>query len=129
MSIHVAPSAAVSVSYCDTCGGDPCGYPPFCGSCRVADAFVAPPKPTKASDLIRLAERARELADLWTAGAMSKIDAVDRAYNFAVALGLCRDSGNSDDFAEAKHGRPRKFDDDTVQRILVAAFADQRGQP
>ena len=116
MSVHVAPSAAISATYCDTCGDDPCTYPPFCRTCRAADTFVAPPKPTKVGDLICLAERARQLADLWIAGAMSKIEAVDRAYNFAVALGLCRDSGNSDDFASAKHGRPRKFDDDTAQR-------------
>jgi hypothetical protein len=62
------------------------------------------------------------MADQWLAGAMSKADAVDRAYNFAVALGLCGETGDSDDYAQAKLGCTRKFDDDTVQRILAAAF-------
>jgi hypothetical protein len=129
MSPHFAPSAAISASYCDTCGGDPCVHPPFCRTCRIADGFVAPAKPTKAGDLIQVANRARHMADQWLLGAISKIDAVDRAYNFAVVLGLCWETGDSDDYAQAKLGRARKFDDDTVQRILAAAFANSRERP
>ena len=68
------------------------------------------------------------MADYWLAGA-SKIDCVDAAYQFATALGLCRNRGDSEDYAAAKLGRPRKFDDDIVQRVLSTAFADPREPP
>jgi hypothetical protein len=111
MSIHVAPPlvsgdpSGSPVLYCDTCYLDPCIYPPFCRACRAADALIAAPKPTTADDLIAFAEYARQRADQWRSRACAKCDAVDAAYQFAVALGL-----------------PRKCGDDAVQRVLAAAF-------
>ena len=51
------------------------------------------------------------MADQFRNGELAKIDAVDSAYNYAVALGLAYSVG-----------------DDVIQRILVAAFSEREGR-
>jgi hypothetical protein len=103
-------------AYCDTCGALPCIYPPFCRACRAADQKRNTFKRSAVdADLKSLAARAAELASAWRSGAIGKADAVDRAYNFAVALGLHYrlDRGDS--------RRPEII----IQRVLSAAFTLQ----
>lgn len=96
-------------AYCDTCGSDPCVYPPFCEACRLADRNARvkkTPRSDPAADLKELAIRAKRLADRWRSGELQKTEAVDSSYSFAVALGLSYAIG-----------------DDVVQFVLASAFA------
>ena len=103
--------------YCDTCGSFPCVYPPFCKTCRALDLRRGYKPPSLTADLKTFAARAAELANQWRARAIQKADAVDKAYNFALALGLhYRLAQNSVEFLQNKPT-------DTIQRILAAAFA------
>jgi hypothetical protein len=73
--------------------------------------------PSVAADLKSFAGRAAELADQWRAGVIEKADAIDRAFNYALALGLhYRLAQNSQEFLQNKPT-------DIIQRVLAAAFA------
>jgi hypothetical protein len=109
---------AISPTYCFTCGGDPCILPSFCDACRAAD-YRNYRAVTQADRLTWFAERTNELASQWQAGHMLKADAVERAYNFAVAIGLLLFDGPILEQAEATYAA----DVEMVQRILAAAFA------
>jgi len=110
-------AAAVPLGpYCDTCGGFPCIYPPFCKASRAADMRRGHKPPSLVADLKAFAARAAELANQWRAGRIDKADAVDKAYNFALALGLHYRGANSADFLK---DRPT----DTIQQLLASAFA------
>jgi hypothetical protein len=107
---------AISPTYCDSCGEDPCIRPQFCAACRLADPRIGQqqqPERSPGPNLKEFAIRTRQLADQWRNGNMLKVDAVDAAYNFAAALGLTDE--------------PKIFTwavgDDIVQRVLAAAFA------
>ncbi len=104
-------SAALAISplYCDSCGAEPCENPSFCATCRLTGPEPVPP-PTPGMDLKSLAVRAREMADRFRNGELAKIDAVDSAYNYAVALGLAHTVG-----------------EDIVQLVLAAAFSEREG--
>jgi hypothetical protein len=109
---------AISPTYCFTCGGDPCSLPSFCDACRAVD-FRNYRAVTQADRFEWFAERANELAAQWRAGHMLKADAVERAHNFAVAIGLLLFDGPTLEQAEATYAA----DVEMVQRILAAAFA------
>jgi hypothetical protein len=103
-------------AYCDTCGGLPCIYPPFCRACRAADQKRNTFKISAVdADLKSFATRAAELAGEWCSGTIGKADAVDRAYNFSVALGLHYRLDRGD----------RRRPEDIIQRVLSAAFTRQ----
>jgi hypothetical protein len=106
-------------AYCDTCGALPCIYPAFCNACRAADQKRNTFKISAVdADLKSFAARAAELAGKWRSDVIGKADAVDRAYNFAVALGL--------------HYRLDKGDkrrpEDIIQQVLSTAFAPERAR-
>jgi hypothetical protein len=103
--------------YCDTCGSIPCIYPSFCEACRAADLRLGYKAPSVAADLKSFAIRADELAKQWSQGSIRKADAVDKAFNFALALGLhYRLAKNAGEFMQDK---PVLI----IQRVLAAAFA------
>jgi hypothetical protein len=109
---------AISQSYCFTCGGDPCAWPPFCAACRAVDARNRRPKAQPDDDLKAFALRAYEFASLWKSGRLIKVDAVDKAFNFATAIGLMLYDGKTLEEAD------KLYDErvDTVQSVLDAAF-------
>ena len=106
-------------AYCDTCGALPCSYPPFCRACRAADQKRKTFKISAIdADLKSFAARAAELAGEWRSGAIGKADAVDRAYNFAVALGLHYRLDRGD----------RRRPEGIIQQVLSTAFAPQEAR-
>ncbi len=115
--LAVNETRVVYGAYCDTCGGIPCAYPPFCEACRSADLRRGFKPRSLKDDLQLFARRTRELAAHWTGGHLSKKDAVDRAYHFAVALGL--------HYRLARSAKEFLRDEpvDLIQRVLAAAFA------
>jgi hypothetical protein len=75
---------------CDVCGGE---LSAFCkgkiADCRErAAALALAHQSSVESDLDIFALRARRLAADWICGILPKTEAVDRAYNFALAIGL-----------------------------------------
>jgi hypothetical protein len=116
LALHGNP-LAISPSYCFTCGGDPCILPSFCIVCREVD-FRNYRAASQADHLKWFAERANELAAHWRAGRMLKVDAVDRAYSFATALGLLLFDGPTLEEAEASYAAAVEM----VQLVLAAAF-------
>jgi hypothetical protein len=120
LELHGNP-LAISPSYCFTCGGDPCILPSFCIACREVD-FRNYRAASQADHLKWFAERANELADHWRAGRILKPDAVDRAYNFAQALGLLLYDGPNPEEAEASYNAAVEM----VQLVLSAAFEGPR---
>lgn len=121
-----APQATASETalllnlYCDTCGSAPCILPSFCAACRAADLRRGYRVPTLEIDFKHLAQRAFELAQKWRSGLLGKIEAVDRSYDFAIALGLhYRLARSAEDFQ-------RCMPEMVIQRVLAAAFARPR---
>jgi hypothetical protein len=117
-ALHGHP-LAISSSYCFTCGGDPCILPSFCDACRLVDfrnrqRLQSRPK----GDLKAVALRANNLASFWTNGQMPEVDAVDKSYDFAVALGLLLYDGPTYEQAELLYNSRV----DAIQHVLAAAF-------
>jgi hypothetical protein len=103
-------------AYCDTCGALPCIYPAFCSACRAADQKRNTFKISAVdADLKSFAARSAELAGEWCSDSIGKADAVDRAYNFAIALGLHYRLDRGD----------RRRPEDIIQQVLSTAFAPQ----
>jgi hypothetical protein len=106
----MTPAALAPELYCDVCACWPCETPGFCELARISDRQrlrkqTRSKPPTVEEDFNTFAKRARDMAAEWRVGAMLKVDAVDRSYNLACALGL--------------HYRASE---DLIQRVLVAAF-------
>ena len=98
------------------CGSFPCGYPSFCEACRAADLRLGYKPPSLEADLKSFARRAAALAEQWRQGSTPKADAVDKAFNYALALGLHYRLAN--DAAQFMQDKPL----DVIQRLLAAAF-------
>jgi hypothetical protein len=102
-------------SCCDICGATPCVWPPFCQTCRNVDQALSrerpksAPLPTPEQNLQAFATRARKEASEWRAGAARKADAVDRSYDFGLALGL-----------------GSEITTDELQSVLAAAFRESQ---
>jgi hypothetical protein len=108
--------------YCDTCGSIPCILPSFCEAGRAADLRLGYKAPSVEDDPKSFAQRAAELADQWCQGGISKAVAVDKAFNFALALGLhYRLAKNAGEFMQDK---PVLI----IQRVLAVAFTSPGGR-
>jgi hypothetical protein len=115
-TLHGNP-LAISPTHCFTWGHDPCMLPSFCEACQLVD-FRNYRGETARDHLKAFALRANELASQWRKGRMLKTDSVERAYNFAVALGLLLYDGETYDQAEISYN----LRVNTVQRVLTASF-------
>jgi hypothetical protein len=130
----IETSIPMECLWCEICGAEPSV---FCngkiGDCRERTAWFALKYHRSVRDDVELfALRARRLAADWMFGILPKIEAVDRAYNFALALGLhyrlagtveALRSKDPDDVARALADMSEGKPIDAIQRVLAAFFS------